>query len=81
MDDRIEQFAKQVIETEAAAVRSLVGAIDEGFERAVKLTKEATGRTPNDVKVLFALSRAQLAAGDRTGAEDGHEPAQGPDAH
>jgi arabinose-5-phosphate isomerase len=37
MDDRIQTFAKQVIETEAAAVRSLVGAIDEGFERAVKL--------------------------------------------
>src|SRR5437763_5357013 len=37
MDDRIQTFAKQVIETEAAAVRSLVGAIDAGFERAVKL--------------------------------------------
>ena len=37
MDDRIQTFAKQVIETEAAAVRSLSGAIDEGFERAVKL--------------------------------------------
>ena len=37
MDDRIQQFAKQVIETEAAAVRSLSGSIDEGFERAVML--------------------------------------------
>src|SRR5437868_8411690 len=37
MDDRIQTFAKQVIETEATAVRSLVGVIDAGFERAVKL--------------------------------------------
>src|SRR5437763_233998 len=37
MDDRIQTFAKQVIETEAAAVRSLSGSIDEGFERAVML--------------------------------------------
>jgi tetratricopeptide (TPR) repeat protein len=38
------------------------------FERAVKLTKEASSRAPNDVKALFALSRAQLAAGDLAGA-------------
>jgi arabinose-5-phosphate isomerase len=31
------QFAIQVIETEAAAVRAMVGAIDEDFERAVRL--------------------------------------------
>jgi tetratricopeptide (TPR) repeat protein len=38
------------------------------FERAVKLMKEASSRAPNDVSVLFALSRAQLAAGDLRGA-------------
>src|SRR5687768_12714652 len=31
------QFARQVLETEAAAVRGLVGTVDEAFERAVRL--------------------------------------------
>ena len=39
------------------------------FERAVKLTKEASSRAPNDVSVLFALSRAQLAAGNLRSAQ------------
>jgi arabinose-5-phosphate isomerase len=37
MDDRVQQFAKQVIETEASAVRMMAGAIDAQFERAVRL--------------------------------------------
>src|SRR4051794_1840666 len=37
MDDQIRQFARQVIETEAAAVRAVVGAINDDFERAVRL--------------------------------------------
>jgi arabinose-5-phosphate isomerase len=37
MDDRIQQFARQVIETEASAVRAMAGAIDADFERAVRL--------------------------------------------
>ena len=37
MDDRIEKFAKQVIETEAAAVGAMAGAINGGFEKAVRL--------------------------------------------
>src|SRR3954447_26339171 len=37
MEDSIANFARQVIETEAAAVRMMGGAIDEQFERAVRL--------------------------------------------
>ena len=37
MDDRIQQIARQVIETEAAAVRAMVGALNEDFQRAVNL--------------------------------------------
>jgi arabinose-5-phosphate isomerase len=37
MDDRIAQLARQVIETEASAVRAMTGAINDDFERAVKL--------------------------------------------
>jgi len=37
MDGSIRQFATQVIETEAAAVRAVAGAIGDGFERAVRL--------------------------------------------
>jgi arabinose-5-phosphate isomerase len=33
----VREFARQVIETEAAAVRAMVGAIDEDFEKAVQL--------------------------------------------
>src|SRR3954454_4992678 len=37
MDDRIQQFAKQVIETEATAVRAMAAGVNEDFERAVRL--------------------------------------------
>src|SRR3954452_11539071 len=37
MDQDVRQFARQVIETEASAVRSLVEAIDDHFERAARL--------------------------------------------
>ena len=37
MDASITQFARQVIETEAAAVRMMAAAIDQHFERAVRL--------------------------------------------
>src|SRR5437762_5264664 len=37
MDESIQNIARQVIETEATAVRAMIEAIDEGFERAVKL--------------------------------------------
>ncbi len=37
MDESIRQFARQVIETEARAVRGMVEAVGEDFERAVKL--------------------------------------------
>ncbi len=37
MDDRIQQIARQVIETEAAAVRAMVGALNEDFQCAVNL--------------------------------------------
>src|SRR3954462_7243293 len=37
MDDQIRQFAKQVIETEAAAVRAVLEAVGDDFERAVRL--------------------------------------------
>ncbi len=35
--DDLHQFARQVIETEAAAVRAMTGAIDESFTRAVEM--------------------------------------------
>src|SRR5438105_12207020 len=37
MDDRIQQFARQVIETEATAVRAMAAGVNDDFERAVKL--------------------------------------------
>jgi arabinose-5-phosphate isomerase len=37
MDKSIRQFAMQVIETEAAAVRAVAAAIDAAFERAVRM--------------------------------------------
>ncbi len=37
MDSFLQQFAREVIETEANAVRAMTGAIDESFERAVRL--------------------------------------------
>ena len=43
MDDLLRQFARSVIEAEAAAVRRLVDGIDEGFERAVQLVLDCHG--------------------------------------
>ena len=37
MDEPIRQFARQVIETEAAAVRAMLGGVSNDFVRAVKL--------------------------------------------
>ncbi len=38
------------------------------FERAVKVAKDAAGRAPKDLQALYALARAQIAAGDNRGA-------------
>jgi arabinose-5-phosphate isomerase len=40
MESTSRQFARQVIETEAAAVRAMAGALDDQFERAVNLILE-----------------------------------------
>jgi len=37
MDESLRQFAKEVIQTEAAAVRAMTHAVGDAFERAVKL--------------------------------------------
>src|SRR5213596_137602 len=37
MDESLRQFARQVIETESSAVRAMVGALGEGFDRAARL--------------------------------------------
>lgn len=37
MDDSVKKFARQVIETEAAAVAKMSAAVDEGFERATRI--------------------------------------------
>ena len=37
MDEALRQFARSVIETEASAVRGMMAAIDDAFERAVQL--------------------------------------------
>src|SRR5438552_5136458 len=37
MEESLQKFARQVIETEAAAVKSVAAGVDEHFERAVKL--------------------------------------------
>jgi arabinose-5-phosphate isomerase len=43
MDDSLRQFARQVIETEACAVKAMSAAVDESFERAVKLIVDCPG--------------------------------------
>src|SRR2546423_2611239 len=43
MDASLQQFARQVIETEAEAVKTMVSAVDEEFERAVKLILGCSG--------------------------------------
>jgi arabinose-5-phosphate isomerase len=37
MDDSLQQFARQVIQTEAAAVSAIASAVDDSFEKAVRL--------------------------------------------
>src|SRR5580692_3324048 len=37
MDESMGEFARQVIQTEAAAVAAMAAAVDESFERAVRL--------------------------------------------
>jgi arabinose-5-phosphate isomerase len=43
MDAAIREFALQVIETEAGAVRAVSAAVDESFERAVRLILDCPG--------------------------------------
>lgn len=43
MDEALRQFALQVIQTEAAAVAALASAVDEEFERAVRLILDCPG--------------------------------------
>jgi arabinose-5-phosphate isomerase len=43
MDDILRQFARSVIEAEAAAVRRLVESVDDGFEQAVRLVLDCRG--------------------------------------
>src|SRR5438874_6644860 len=43
MQSSIRQFAREVIETEAAAVGALSAAVDEHFERAVRLVLDCPG--------------------------------------
>ncbi|MGH7178029.1 MAG: KpsF/GutQ family sugar-phosphate isomerase [Tepidisphaeraceae bacterium] len=42
MDDSVRQFARQVIDTEAAAVRAMREAVDENFDRAVRMILECS---------------------------------------
>lgn len=42
MDKPIRHFARQVIETEAAAVRAMLGAVGDDFERAVQLIMDCS---------------------------------------
>jgi len=43
MDESLRQFARQVIETEAAAVRGMLPAVDDDFERATRLMLDCKG--------------------------------------
>src|SRR5438105_10294841 len=43
MEAAIRQFAREVIETEAAAVSAVAAAVDEHFERAVRLVLDGPG--------------------------------------
>jgi len=42
MDESLRQFAKEVIQTEAAAVRAMTHAVGDDFERAVKLVLDCS---------------------------------------
>jgi len=43
MDDALRQFALQVIQTEAAAVAGVAGAVDDSFERAARMILGSSG--------------------------------------
>src|SRR5215207_9406012 len=43
MEQELRQFALQVIEAEAQAVRAVAGAVDEAFEKAVRLILDCPG--------------------------------------
>ncbi len=43
MSEPLREFARQVLETEAAAVRSLIPLLDEGFDKAVRLILDCSG--------------------------------------
>src|SRR5690349_12081157 len=43
MDAAIKEFARQVIDTEAAAVRAMAGAIDDAFEQAARSILDCPG--------------------------------------
>src|ERR1700752_3472441 len=43
MNPEIRSFAQQVIDVETAAVRNVAGALDESFERAVRLIVDCPG--------------------------------------
>src|SRR4051812_43302488 len=43
MSESIQEFGRQVIETEAMAVRSLLAAVDGEFERAVRMIAACEG--------------------------------------
>ena len=43
MSSPIRQFAAQVLETESAAVRSIVSQLDDAFDRAVRLIHDCPG--------------------------------------
>ena len=43
MDNSIRQFARQLIEVEAAAVKSVALSLDEDFDRALKLIHDCKG--------------------------------------
>jgi arabinose-5-phosphate isomerase len=43
MDDSLRTFARQVLEAEAGAVRSLAGSLDERFDRAVRMVLDCPG--------------------------------------
>src|SRR5205814_2873113 len=43
MDNSLRQFARQLIEAEASAVKSIAFSLDEAFDRALKLINECSG--------------------------------------
>src|SRR6185369_14006607 len=54
MADR--SLARKVLETEAAAILTLVGRLDERFDRAVQLLRQCKGRVILTGDVVVALS-------------------------